>query len=196
MTAAEPLRPDLARELLARASQSATRRAKRVRNLLDAMQLGQDRHAEHADTKVLRRILAEHDWPGHRLVGPEAARAAWSLALHADDEADFQRAATTLLERAVQDGDARIQHWAHLYDRALVNSGRPQEFGTQLVLNTTGVELCPLRAPDSLDQRRASVGLSPIATALETVRRRPHLLKPPHMVINFMAIIFAASEGL
>ena len=29
-----------------------------------------------------------------------------------------------------------------------------------------------MRAPDSLDQRRASVGLPPIAVALETVRRR------------------------
>lgn len=172
MTAAEPLWPDLARELVARAAQSAARRARRVRNQLDAVQLGQGRHADHADTKVLRRILTEHDWPGHRLVGPEAARAAWSIALHADDEADFQRAATTLLERAVQDGDARIQHWAHLYDRTLVNSGRPQEYGTQQVLTATGFELCPLRAPDFLDQRRASVGLSPIATALETVRRR------------------------
>ncbi|MFE9913252.1 DUF6624 domain-containing protein [Streptomyces clavifer] len=172
MTAAESLRPDLARELIARAAQSAARRAKRLRNQLDAVQLGQDRHADHADTKILRRILAEHDWPGHRLVGPEAARAAWSLALHADDDADFQRAATILLERAVQDGDARIQHWAQLYDRTLVNSGRPQEFGTQLLLAPTGIELCLVRAPDSLDQRRASVGLSPIAIALEKVRRR------------------------
>jgi len=170
--AAEPLRPDLARELIARAAQSAARRAKRVRNQLDAVQLGQHRHAEHADTKVLRRILAEHDWPGHHLVGAEAAHAAWILALHADDEPDFQRAATTLLERAVQDDDALIQHWAHLHDRTLVNSGRPQEFGTQQVLTATGVELCPVRAPDSLDQRRASVGLSPIAVALETVYRR------------------------
>lgn len=172
MTATEPLRPDLARELSARAAQSAARRAKRVRNHLDAVQLGQDRHADHADTKIMRRILAEHDWPGYRLIGADAARAAWSLALHADDDADFQRAATTLLERAVQDGDARIQHWAHLYDRTLANSGRPQEYGTQQVLTPTGVELCPVRAPDSLDQRRASVGLSPIAAALETVRRR------------------------
>lgn len=172
MTAAEPLRPDLARELIARAAQSAARRARRVRNQLDAVQLGQDRHADHADTKVLRRVLAEHDWPGYRLVGAEAARAAWSLALHADEDAGFQRAATTLLERAVQDGDARIQHWAHLYDRTLVNCGHPQEFGTQQVVTATGVELCPVRAPDSLDQRRTSVGLSPIASALETVRRR------------------------
>lgn len=186
--AAEPLQPDLARELIVRALQSAARRARRVRNHLDAVQLGQGRHADHADIKVLRRILAEHDWPGHRLVGPDAARAAWSLALHADDEPDFQRAATILLERAVQDGDARIQHWAHLHDRALANHGRPQEFGTQLVLTATGVELCPLRAPESLDLRRATVGLPPIAAAVEAVRRR---YAPDHPAGKSAAVVLA-----
>lgn len=172
MTAAEPLRPDLARELIARATQSAARRAKRVRNQLDAVQLGQHRHADHVDTKILRRILAEHDWPGHRLVGPEAARAAWSLTLHANEEPDFQRAAATLLDRAVQDDDAPIQHWAHLTDRTLVNSGSPQEYGTQHLLQASGIMLCPLRAPESLDERRATVGLPPIAAALKEVRLR------------------------
>ncbi|KUN38698.1 DUF6624 domain-containing protein [Streptomyces olivochromogenes] len=172
MMTAGPQRPDLARELIARAADSAAHRAKRVRNQLDAVQLGQGRHADHANTKVLRRILAEHDWPGHLLVGPAAARAAWSIALHSDDEPDFQRAATTLLERAVQADDALIQHWAHLHDRALINSGHDQEYGTQLLLRADGVELCPLRVPGSLDQRRATVGLPPIAVALRTVRRR------------------------
>ncbi|MFD5443657.1 MULTISPECIES: DUF6624 domain-containing protein [Streptomyces] len=188
MTAAEPLRPDLARELIDRATKAAARRAKRLRNQLDAIRLGQHRHADHADAKVLRRFLAEHDWPGHRLVGAEAARAAWSLALHADDDALFQRAATTLLERAVQDGDAHVQHWAHLYDRTLVNSGCPQEFGTQQVVTATGVELCPVRALDSLDQRRASVGLSPIATALERVRRR---LAQDHQIGDSTTVVLA-----
>ncbi|WP_097955045.1 MULTISPECIES: DUF6624 domain-containing protein [Streptomyces] len=172
MKAAEPLRPDLARELVDRATKAATRRAGRVRNHLDGVCLGQGRHSDHADTKVLRRILAEHDWPGHRLVGPDAARAAWSIALHSDDEPDFQRAAAILLERAAQAGDARIDHWAHLYDRALITNGRDQEYGTQLLLNPEGITLCPLRAPESLDERRATVGLPPITVALEAVRRR------------------------
>ncbi|MEV7064365.1 DUF6624 domain-containing protein [Streptomyces collinus] len=166
-----PMRPDLARELIARATESAAYRAQRVRNQLDAVQLGQGRHVDHANTKVLRRILAEHDWPGHRLVGPADARAAWSIALHSDDEPDFQRAATTLLERAVQASDALIQHWAHLHDRALINSGQAQEYGTQLLLRADGIELCPLRAPEALAERRAGVGLPPIAVALNTVRR-------------------------
>ncbi|MEU3145776.1 DUF6624 domain-containing protein [Streptomyces sp. NPDC006999] len=172
MTTEEPQRPDLARELIARATESAAHRAKRVRNQLDAVQLGQGRHTDHANTNVLRRILAEHDWPGHHLVGSEAARAAWSIALHSDDDPAFQRAAATLLGRAVQAGDAPVQHWAHLHDRALITSRRNQEYGTQLLLRADRIELCPLRAPESVDKRRATVSLPPIAVALETVRRR------------------------
>ncbi|MFL0026048.1 DUF6624 domain-containing protein [Streptomyces sp. NBUL23] len=178
MTAAEPLRPDLARELIDRAAKAAERRAGRVRNHLDGVRLGQGRHSDHADANWLRRILAEYGWPGHRLVGPDAARGAWSIALHSDDEPDFQRAATILLERAVKAGDAPIDHWAHLHDRALITNGRSQEYGTQFLLNPDGIVLCPLRAPESLDERRATVGLPPITVALETVRRRyaPDLL--------------------
>lgn len=190
MITAEPLQPGLARELIARAAQAAARRARRVRNQLDAVQLGQDRHADYTDTKVLRRILSEHDWPGHRLVGAEAARAAWSIALHADEAPDFQRAATTLLKRAVQDDDALVKHWAHLHDRALVNSGRPQEFGTQLLLSKAEVELCPLRAPETLDQRRSTVGLPPIAQALESVRRR---YTPAPYVGDFPTVLLAGA---
>ncbi|MHC5701937.1 DUF6624 domain-containing protein [Streptomyces tirandamycinicus] len=173
MTTTEPLRPDVARELITLAEQSAGRRAQRVRNQLDAIQLGRGRHADHASAKVLRRILADHDcWPGHRLVGPDAARAAWSIALHSNDEPDFQRAAALLLRRAVQADDAPIQHWAHLHDRALINTGHNQEFGTQFLLDANGIELCPVREPNTLDPRRAGVGLPPVAVALEKVRHR------------------------
>ena len=172
MTTTAPQRPDLARELIARAQASAAHRARRLRNQLDAVQLGQARHADHANTKVLRRILGEHDWPGHRLVGPAAAHAAWSIALHSDDDPAFQRAATTLLGRAVQAGDALVQHWAHLPDRALITSGRDQEYGTQLLLSADGIKLCPLSAAASVDARRATVGLPPLAVALKAVRRR------------------------
>ncbi|MEU1920606.1 DUF6624 domain-containing protein [Streptomyces albogriseolus] len=172
MKAADPLRPDLARELIILAEQSAKRQAQRVRNQLDAVQLGQGRHGDHANAKVLRRILADHDWPGRRLVGPDGARAAWRIALHSDDEPDFQRAAAVLLFRAVQSDDARIQHWAHLHDRALINNGHDQEFGTQYLLGANGIELCALREPSTLDQRRAGVGLPPVAVVLERMQHR------------------------
>ncbi|MFD5163660.1 DUF6624 domain-containing protein [Streptomyces hawaiiensis] len=112
--------------------------------------------------------------PGPAIVSsvPTGPRAAWSIALHSDDAPAFQRAATTLLGRAVQAGDALVQHWAHLHDRALITSGRDQEYGTQLLLSADGIELCPLGAPASVDARRATVGLPPIAVALQAVRPR------------------------
>lgn len=190
MTAAEPLRPDLARELIDRATKAAMRRAGRVRNHLDAVRLGQGRHSDHADTNWLRRTLAEYGWLGHRLVGPDAARAAWSIALHSDEAPDFQRSATLLLERAAQAGDARIDHWAHLHDRALITSGRVQEYGTQLLLNPEGVTLCPLRAPESLNERRATVGLPPITVALEAVLRR---YAPDHLAEDAPTVVLAGA---
>lgn len=177
MTATEPLRPDLARELLARAEQAAERWARRVRNQLDSVHLGQGRHTDHVNAKMLGRILADHDWPGHRLVGPNASRAAWQLALHADDVPDFQRVAARLLQRAAQAGDASMQQWAHLHDRALINSGQPQEFGTQYRPGPDGLESYPCHEPADLDTRRAGVGLPPAVTALAALRKR--LAAPP-----------------
>ncbi|MBW1597209.1 DUF6624 domain-containing protein [Streptomyces sp. JJ38] len=166
-----PLRPDLARELLDRADQAATGWVRFVRDQRDALQLG-SRDADHAGAKILRRILADHDWPGQRLVGPDGARAAWQLALHADHDPDFQRVAARLLHRAAQAGDASVQHWAHLHDRALINSGHTQVFGTQYRATADGIETHPVREPAGLDTRRVRVGLPPAATALAALRTR------------------------
>ncbi|WP_146608233.1 hypothetical protein [Streptomyces sp. NTH33] len=105
MTTTAPLHPDLARDLPVRAKQTKEHWARRVRNELSAVQLGHGRHAAHGNAKVLRRALADHNWPGHRLIGPGACRAAWQLALHTDDKPNFQRMATRLLHRAAQTGD-------------------------------------------------------------------------------------------
>ncbi|MEU6405472.1 DUF6624 domain-containing protein [Streptomyces sp. NPDC046985] len=173
-----PLRPDLAEDLISRAEQASAHWSRRIRNQLDGIQLGPGRHTDHANAKVLRRILAEHDWPGHRLVGPAGCRAAWQLALHADDEPDLQRSAVRLLHRAVKADDAPAWQWAHLLDRSLIARAEPQEFGTQYRITPDGVQPWPLREPRALDSRRAHLGLPPAASAMAALRRR--LLTPPN----------------
>ncbi|WP_405728695.1 hypothetical protein OG885_08960 [Streptomyces sp. NBC_00028] len=172
MTGGHPLLPGLADELLARAQQEAERWARHVRDELDAMYLGKGRHADHVNAKMLARVLADHGWPGHRLVGPAASRAAWQLALHADDEPDFQRTAARLLHRAAKTGDACLQQWAHLHDRALVNSGESQEFGTQYRLGPDGLEPYPIREAALLESRRTCIGLLSGAMALAALQQR------------------------
>ncbi|MDN3260807.1 hypothetical protein QWJ26_13480 [Streptomyces sp. CSDS2] len=171
--ASEPLlRPHLARELIAAAEQASTHWSRRIRHQLAAIEVGQARHADHANGRLLGRILAEHGWHGHRLVGREGCRAAWQLALHADDDLNVQRAAARLLHCAVQDDDAPAVQWAHLHDRVLISTGRPQEYGTQYLLTADAVERYPVREPDGLDTRRSRLGLPPAADTISALRRR------------------------
>ncbi|MGW2695668.1 DUF6624 domain-containing protein [Streptomyces sp. NPDC001296] len=170
MTDTAPLNPFLARELLARADQAAERWARRVRDQLDDVHLGQ-----------------------YRLVGPEAARAAWRLALHADDHPDFQLAAAHLLRRAVDAGDAPMDQWVRLHDRALLNTGSPQEFGTQYRLWPQGPQACAVRDPDGLDARRAKAGLPSATVALTELRER--LATPPSREATSDTIVRTALAG-
>ena len=64
---------------------------------------------DRANTARLKEIVAEHGWPGHRLVGEAAAHAAWLLAQHAP--ADFQEQCLPLLEDAVGRADASRRTW-------------------------------------------------------------------------------------
>ncbi|MGV9789044.1 DUF6624 domain-containing protein [Streptomyces sp. NPDC003435] len=172
MTTTSPQHRELARELLDWADRAEKHWDRRVSEQLDGVQLGQGRHTDYANAKRLKFIITDLGWPGDSLVGPEAARAAWRLALHADDHPGFQVAAARLMRHAADKGDASLRGWAHLHDRALLNSRRRQDFGTQYEFGPAGPQACPVRDPGSLDARRAAVGLPPAAAALAAVRAR------------------------
>ncbi|MFB7776249.1 DUF6624 domain-containing protein [Streptomyces bauhiniae] len=172
MNVPPPQRPSLARELLARAARAAETWAQREKDQLDGVQLWTGRHDDYANGNILRRVIAEHGWPGHRVVGPDAAHAAWRLAMHADDLPHLQAVAARLMLRAAEGGDAPLRDWAHLHDRALLNCHGLQNFGTQYWLSPTGPKPCPVHEPYGLDTRRADIGLPPAAEALAAVRAR------------------------
>ncbi|MFI9582652.1 DUF6624 domain-containing protein [Streptomyces sp. NPDC052236] len=169
----EPQRPDIARDLLA-GVQAAERNwhlpvAERAK--ATAAEISTMRHLDRANAHVLRRIVLTHGWPGRSLVGEEAARAAWLIALHADDDPAFQLSALRLINEAVRHGEATLQQWAHLYDRCCVHQGRPQLYGTQHRYGPAGLVPHPIAEPHNLDARRASVGLPPYAERAERIRR-------------------------
>lgn len=173
----EPQRPDIARDLLDRAEKAREYRGRLARGQLSDAEIDMGRHNDHANAQVLRRVITDHGWPGRSLVGEEAAKAAWQIALRADHVPDLQRLVLRLMDTAVKHGEATIQQWAHLHDRCSINSGTAQTYGTQHRLGPDGVEILPVRDPEHLDARRASVGLPPFATARETLRRR-HIREP------------------
>lgn len=172
MISRPPHNPDLATELLDRVARATEHWDRRAHEQLDGVRLGQGRHDDYANAKRLLFVITQYGWPGHQLVGQDAARAAWRIALHADDHPSLQTVATRLMRHAADRGDASLCGWAHLHDRTSLNRLRHQDFGTQYKLGRAGPEVCPTRDPASLDTRRAAVGLPPAAAGLAAVRAR------------------------
>jgi uncharacterized protein DUF6624 len=108
----------------------------------------------------LREILDAHGWPGRSLVGREGAHAAWLLAQHAPD--DLQKRALALMQ-AAGPGEVAPADLAYLTDRVRVHEGKPQLYGTQFRIEGGVLVPEPLEDPERVDERRAAVGLGPLA---------------------------------
>jgi hypothetical protein len=112
----------------------------------------------------LAELLDAGGWPTVSLVGAEAARRAFLIAQHADQQLDLQRRVLPLLAAAVEAGEADPSTLAMLRDRILVNEGRPQIYGTQIAGVADGAPVpWPVADPDGMDARRAEAGLAPFA---------------------------------
>jgi hypothetical protein len=114
----------------------------------------------------LRGVIDQHGWPGTALAGEDGASAAWLLVQHAYFDPGFQRRCLDLMTKAAEAGQAAWRELAYLTDRVLLTEGQPQEYGTQVVQASRGYQPAELRDPDGVDQRRAAIGLEPLADYL------------------------------
>ena len=114
-------------------------------------------------TARLQQILLQHGWPGKSLVGDDGANAVFLLVQHSPDP-EFQQQCLTRLEQAVRQGEAEAQSLAYLTDRVRVVAGQPQLYGTQGQYRPDGkIEPAPIEDEATVDERRRSVGLEPLA---------------------------------
>ena len=111
----------------------------------------------------MRGVVGRFGWPGRRLVGDSAARAAWLLVQHADADTALQAQVLPLMERAVANGDANAQDYALLADRVAVARGQPQIYGSQARLDSGRFVFDPIADSAHVDERRAKLGLPPLA---------------------------------
>jgi hypothetical protein len=111
----------------------------------------------------LRGVIDARGWPGTDLVGEDGASAAWLLVQHAFFDPAFQRRCLDLMTEAAAAGQAHQRELAFLTDLVLLTEGKPQEYGTQLMRDGRGYRPAELRDPDEVDQRRAAIGLEPLA---------------------------------
>lgn len=117
-------------------------------------------------TNRLAEIISEFGWPTRSLVGTDGSTAAWVIAQHSDQDVEFQERALVLMREAVEDEEADPTELAYLEDRVATNRGEPQMYGTQIGCVDGEAVPGPIADEAGVDERRAAVGLQPLADYL------------------------------
>jgi hypothetical protein len=127
---------------------------------------------DRENTRRMKEIIARYDgWPGKSLVGEKAAHAAWLLVQHADADRAFQKQCLHLMEQAAVKGEVSKVDVAYLTDRVLVAENQKQRYGTQAHQVKGRYEPYPVEDETHVDQRRAEIGLAPLAEYMKQLRQ-------------------------
>ena len=128
--------------------------------------------AVHLDNAaLLERVFDAIGWPRRAVLGDDGAAAAFYILQHAISRPDLQRRGLSLMLEAIPDGQASALDAAYLSDRIAVMEGREQVFGTQFDWDADGLlSPAPIAEPEGVDERRASVGLPPMAETIAHMR--------------------------
>ena len=112
----------------------------------------------------MEALLENIDWVDRERYGSSVSAHAWLLVQHADDHPTLQTLALQRMRPYFESGGIKAANYAYLWDRVAVNAGRLQRYGTQPKWECVdgALELQPLEEPETLDQRRAELGMPPV----------------------------------
>lgn len=108
----------------------------------------------------VQQIIDEFGWLGESKISSEANQTLFLTIQHVDDLI-VQEKYLPILGQAVKDGNAEAWQFAFLTDRILMNQGKYQIFGTQIIIGEKPEEsyIVPLQNPEKVDELRQEVGL-------------------------------------
>ena len=111
----------------------------------------------------VRAILDTWGWLGANKIGASGTETLFAVIQHSDLATQEQY--LPLMREAVKAGNAERSNLALLEDRVLISQGKKQLYGSQLTGDpeTGGKYVSPLADPDQVDERRAGMGLEPLA---------------------------------
>ncbi|OJJ14463.1 hypothetical protein BKI52_42535 [marine bacterium AO1-C] len=124
-----------------------------------------------AHRKRLGEVFDKYGFPGYDLVGKPGSQAFWLMVQHLDKYVDFQQKILKVMKAEVKRGNADGSNYAYLTDRVLVNTGKKQKFGTQVLYdNSVGKPYPkPLQNPKKVDTYRKAVGMESLHEYLNGV---------------------------
>ena len=136
-----------------------------------------DESVDTQNIKRMKEIVDQIGWPTTSKVGKESSHNAWLLVQHADFDVEFQTQCLTMMKQEPPEEVDR-RNIAYLEDRILVNTGRPQLYGTQF--NTIEGRFVPREIEDEshVDERRAQAGLGSLQEGIDDMYKKYGKDKP------------------
>jgi hypothetical protein len=126
------------------------------------------------NTLELKLLLQHRFWITKSEFGKKASDQAWLIVQHADHDLAFQKKILAVLEDLYPTGDADPRHFAYLFDRVAINEipVRLQRYATQgrCIEGQNRWEPFAMEAPESVDARRASMGLSSLQDYIKSFK--------------------------
>ncbi len=109
------------------------------------------------------KILDSYGWLGKDKIGADANTTLFLVVQHSDLR--IQQKYLPMIRKASLVGDASKSHLALLEDRVALREGKMQIYGSQVgqLLDSKEYYILPLKDPETVDVRRAEVGLQPLA---------------------------------
>ena len=115
------------------------------------------------DLLYVKDLLDHQGWPAPEVASEDGASTVFLVIQHAD--LATQQHYLPMMREAVAWGKARGKELAMLEDRVAIRTGKRQIYGTQIgtIPSSHRYYVAPLDDPDHVDERRAKVGLQPLA---------------------------------
>ena len=117
------------------------------------------------NARRMKFIVKKYGWPIISEFGEHTAHDAWLLVQHMDADVQFQENILSRMTELLPKGECIKADYALLYDRVQVNTGKAQLYGSQgqCVGHDHLWRPKPISNPETVDQRRAEMGLEPMA---------------------------------
>jgi Family of unknown function (DUF6624)/Domain of unknown function (DUF4153) len=144
--------------------------AEAVLNLLYAGAFVDDMDERHLEK--LKKLLRKKPWFDPDKIGRFAEQDAWLIVLHANHDLDFQEQVLAAIEPRALTGAFDGRRYAHLYDIVARARGKPQRYGTKSLCENGRWVADVTEDPEQVDERRAQMGLAPLAQTLEQENAR------------------------
>lgn len=151
---------------------------------LNATIMGQMQRTDLTNLERMQAILKQVGYPGKSLVGTPTNQAAWNVIQHAPKTIPQY---LPIIKLAAEKGELPFNRYATMLDRQLMNEGKEQLYGTQVLgYNGQPPFVWPIQNPAQVNQRRkqagfkdtvaenaASLGVSYKVLTLEEVAKMP-----------------------